>query len=342
MPDRTALDPLLAKLSYESIEMLRLFGEIGSFKEVSAQLGRDERTVSRQLIELDSAFWATQQVHILEREPQRKNYRLTPAGEVFVSQLEPITEVTRGAISAAASATRRVPVLCTSNCLSYFRELSSSLPASRSFDIIPLPRRTADIDLSFTMSREGTGTEVCLLSALMSSEQDPVVGVVSQWSDRIEVLPLEIDAPRLLTAEDLGFRRPISVREVSEAGVTFLTPPGGVAFEFLNRSFPDWEKLRPFQHIPVPDLDYGLKCLANHLVPRSAMVVHGLDDSVSELYKLDPAYFHEFASTGSHRLLAVTGVFHVRRDFKSGDEIEPDDVIWATAQGRWSEKEHIL
>ena len=342
MPDHAALDPVLAKLSYESIEMLRLFREIGSFKEVAIQFGRDERTVSRQLIELDSAFWATQQVHILEREPQRKNYRLTPAGEVFISQLEPITEVTRGAISAAASATRRVPVLCTSNCLSYFRELSSSLPVNRSFDIIPLPRRTADIDLSFTMSGSETGTEVCLLSALMSSAQNPAVGVVSQWSDRIEVLPLEIDAPRLLTSEDLGFRRPITVREVSDAGVTFLTPPGGVAFEFLNRSFPEWEKLRPFQHIPVPDLDYGLKCLANHLVPRSAMVVHGLDESVSSQYKLDPAFFHEFADTGSHRLLAVTGVFHVRRHFRAGEETDPYDVIWAAAEGQWSEKEHML
>ncbi len=342
MSDHAVLDPVLAKLSYESIEMLRLFREIGSFKEVAFQFGRDERTVSRQLIELDSAFWSTQQVHILEREPQRKNYRLTPAGEVFVSQLEPITEVTRGAISAAASATRRVPVLCTSNCLSYFRQLSSSLPASRSFDIIPLPRRTADIDLSFTMSGTEAGTEVCLLSALMSSAQNPAVGVVTQWSDRIEVLPLEVGAPRLLAAEDLGFRRSISVREVSEAGVTFLTPPGGVAFEFLNRSFPEWEKLRPFQHIPVPDLDYGLKCLANRLVPRSAMVVHGLDDSVPKLYKLDPAYFHEFAGIGSHHLLAVTGVFHVRRDFRSGEETDPYDVIWETVQEQWSEKEHIL
>jgi hypothetical protein len=342
MSDDPALDPVLAALSYESIEMLRLFRQEGSFREVSIRFGRDERTVSRQLTEIDNAFWATKQVHIIDRETHRKTYRLTPAGEIFVSRLEAIANATRDAVDVATSATRRVPVLCTSNCLSYFHTLSEALPSDRTFDIVPLPRRTADIDLSFKAAESEYGHRICLVSALMSSEQHPSVGSITQWTDRIEVLPLEFDAPRLLSSDDLGFRRPVTAREVAEAGVTFLTPPGGPAFEFLNRSYPEWEKLRPFQHIAVPDLDYGLKCLANRLVPRSAMVVHGLDETFPRRYNVDPVHFYDFASNGSHKLLAVTGIFHAREEHGVIDKNDPREIIWQTAVGLWSEKEHVL
>lgn len=103
------MDPVLAELSYESIEMLRIFRHSGSFREVALRFGRDERTVSLQLMDVDKAFWSAHQVHILEREARRRAYQLTPAGEIFVSLLEPIGAATRDAIDAAVSGTWQAP-----------------------------------------------------------------------------------------------------------------------------------------------------------------------------------------------------------------------------------------
>lgn len=339
MPD-SALDPVLTTLSYEVIEMLCVFRDTPSFKDVAAKFNRDERTVSRQLREVDEAFHKTQQVHILDREHGGKNYRLTPAGEDFVRSLMPIGAAMRDAIKAVTTATRRVPVLCTQNCLTRLSTLREALPPRSGFNIIPLPKRSADIDLIALAT--DPDIQVCLASALMSSEQDPEVGVIAQWSDQIEVLPLEISAPQLLAVDNLGLPEAITVRDVVEAGVTFLTPPGGVAWEFLNRNYADWYKLRPFQHSPVPDLDYGLKCLATRAVPRSAMVVHGFDlERRRRTEGLERAYTQDFAvSGGSHQLVAVTGVFRIRQETRSA--ANPYDVIWQTAQDLWSEKERIL
>jgi hypothetical protein len=89
------LDPILAALSYETIEWLRSFRDNRSFKEVAARFGRDERTIAQQLMRLDQASWVSQQAHILEREAGRGNYRLTQVGEALVERLERVSEPTR-------------------------------------------------------------------------------------------------------------------------------------------------------------------------------------------------------------------------------------------------------
>ena len=104
MTDPANADAVLGQLTFESIEMLCSFKQSGSFKEVARGFHRDERTVSRQLIDLDRAFWASHHVHILEREPQRRIYRLTQAGMNLVNSLTAISDMARNAISAAASA----------------------------------------------------------------------------------------------------------------------------------------------------------------------------------------------------------------------------------------------
>ncbi|MFY1688546.1 hypothetical protein [Plantactinospora sp. WMMB782] len=332
------LDPVLAKLSYELIEMLRSLRsddhQERSFKHVANVFGRDERTVSKVLREIDEAFWLTQHVRIIDRPPGHKNYRLTQAGEVFVDLLEPITEATLAAIRAAAAATKRLPILCTSNCLGYLHDLNDALPANRGFDVIPLPRRTAEIDLTALGQR--SGEHICLLSTLMSTEQEPRIGTVAQWNDRIEVIPLEIDVPRMLSVEDLGYRRPVTVKEVIDNGTTFLAPHGGPAFDFLNRCYPDWRKLRPFQYIEVPDLDYGLKCLSSRLVRQSAMIVHGLRAESQKLAWLNKSFHLYDFSAGSHNLLAVTGIFRARSESGPSGQDEPLDVVWKVAQDLWS------
>jgi hypothetical protein len=336
MPDST-LDPILATLTYEMIAMLSSFREERSFKELAARYGRDERTVSRQLLELDQAFWDTQRVHIIERELGRRTYRLTKAGEVFVNGLDPVPEMTRSAINAATALTRRIPILCTSNCLPRLRELSDALPSGRSFDIVPENRRTAEIDLTFDPDGPDRDIQLCLSSALMSSEQHPIVGRVTHWNDRVEVLPLRLDPLTLLSAEDLGFEGQVTVRQVVESGVTFLIPRGGVVWEFLNRGFTGWWKLRPFQDVSVGDLDGGLKCLASGLVPRSAMVVHGLNPDELTSYGFDRVYTYDFAGTGAH-LMAIIGVFRVWREREATELENPYDLIWKTAQSLWNEE----
>jgi hypothetical protein len=341
LPD-PVLDPILASLSYEIIAMLQAFRDEQSFKALAARFGRDERTVSRQFQDLDQAFWDTQQIHIVERELGSRTYRLTKAGEAFVDRLELVPQVTRAAIEAATAATRRVPVLCTANCLPLVRELNDALPTARSFDIVPRLRRSADIDLSFEERDSDQDIEVSFSSALMSSEQNAVVGKVMQWNHRVEVLPLQLDRIRLLTMEDLNVPGPVTVRGLVESGVTFLTPRGGVSWEFLNRCLPGWWKLRPFQHVPAVDLDRGLKCMASGLVPHAAMVVHGITQKDLEQYELAHVRLYDFAGNGSHHLLAGTGVFHARHETDVGQPSDPYDLIWTTAQRLWSEKERVL
>lgn len=110
MTDSNDQGSILRKLSFESIEMLRVFRERGSFREVAIEFDRDERTVSRQLVDLDKAIWSSHHVHILEREPQRRTYHLTPAGKIFVRRLELINDAIRDAIDKAASNSQQMPI----------------------------------------------------------------------------------------------------------------------------------------------------------------------------------------------------------------------------------------
>jgi hypothetical protein len=332
----SSLDPVLSVLSYEVIEMLHWFAKGNSFKEVGAQFGCDERTVSRQLLDLDEAFSKTKQAHLLERPTRGRGYQLSAVGRVFVDLLEPITQATRGAIDAAAASTRFVQVVCTSNCIDYFHQLTDVLPMNRTFDPVPVARRTAEVDLARPLE-----TRVCMSSVLMSRSQNPAVGTVRAWNHYIEMLPLSVDAIYLLSREDLGFRRPISVRQLFDGGVTFITPPGGVVWDFLNNGYPEWRRLRPFQHISATDLDFGLKCLtAINSIPRFAMVVHGLEREFLKRYSLEHARLVEFGNDGSDDMVAVTAVFYSRDD--SETDGSPYEVIWDAAKALWAEKERLI
>jgi hypothetical protein len=337
------LDPFFAELNYQLIEMLRSFSRGDSFKDIGVRFKCDERTVSRQLGALDEAFFTTQHEHILYRPSGKGSYQLTPAGKILVDLLEPIIEATHGAVEAAASSTKRVKVICTSNCLEFFRELSNALPADRSFDPIPEARRTAEINLGRSPEMDPTrsDTGVFLASVLMSRAQNAAVGTVCPCNDMIEVLPVKVEPLQLLSPDDLGLRSRITVRQVIEAGVTLVVPVGGVAWDFLNWSYPDWRRLRPFQHVAATDLDFGLKCLARKLIPRSAMVVHGLGQDMLERYSLGDARLLEFDTGGSHSMVAVTGVFHSRASESQYDD-DPYELIWETAQSIWEEKERVI
>lgn len=339
----TALDPVLAGLSYETIEMLRAFPHYGSFKELALQFHRDERTVSKTLLELDHAFHASKEVHILEREPGRKGYRLTPDGLVFVSLLEQVTSAARSAVDGVTS-TNRIRIPCTSNCLSYFHKLREALPPTRSFDLVPLPRRSAELDrgLAERSSADRGRYPIWLSSALMSADQRPAKGDVCSINEDIEVLPLELDRMKALANEDLGLSNSTSVRELIESGITLLVPSGGAAWQFLNRSYRDWYVLRPFQHIDVPHLDYGLKCLANRLVPRSAMVVHGVEVPIPGV-RLDTPRLYEFNEVGAHQYVAATGVFRDKSVLSEpSGTTEPFEIIWRTATEHLPEGERLF
>jgi hypothetical protein len=329
------LDPILAALTYENMEWLRSFRYERTFKDIAARFGRDERTISQQLKHLDQAFWDGKQVRILSREGRA--YRLTKAGEAFVNLLEEVAQRTRIAIDGAAAATRHVPVLCSSSCFGWLRELSDAL-RDASFGIVPVNRRSAEIDLSFSEASPDRDIGVGVFSALMSSAQKPVVGAVAQWNDRVEVLPLQMDGFQLLCTTDLGIRGPVTVRQVIGEGITFLMPRGGVVWEFFNREYPGWWRLRPLQHVPVVDRDAGLNCLASGLPGRYAMVVHGLSRTALEPYGLGHASVYDFADEGSTHLMAIIGVFHVQQH-EIGEQEDPYELIWKTAQSLWVGKE---
>jgi hypothetical protein len=332
------MDPILAALTSENTEWLRSFRYEGSFKDLSARFARDERTISQQLQRLDQAFWESRQVRILRREG--RTYHLTRAGEVFVDWLETVARDTRIAIDAAAAATRHVPVLCSSNCFLRLRELSDALRGA-SFDIVPANRRSAEIDLNFTEASPDRDIKISFCSALMSSEQQPVVGTVTQWSDRVEVLPLQIDNFQVISTVDLGIRGSVTVRKLVGEGVTFLMPRGGVVWEFLNREYPGWWRLRPFQHVPMVDLDAGLKCLGSGLPGRYAMVVHGLSRAALEPYGLSRTYMQDLSPESAAHLMAVIGIFHMRQHEENtvSEQRDPYELIWETAQSLWARGE---
>jgi DNA-binding transcriptional LysR family regulator len=332
------LDPIVAALTCENIEWLRSFRFEGSFKDVAARFGRDERTISQQLQRLDQAFWDGKQVRILARDG--RTYHLTKAGKAFVDLLEDVVQRTRIAIDGAAAATRHVPVLCSSNCFSRLRELSDALHGA-SFGIVPVNRRSAEIDMTFSDANPDRDIRVGLCSSLMSSAQHPAVGTVTQWSDSVEVLPLQIDGFRLLCTADLGIRGPVTARGVIADGITVLMPHGGVVWEFFNREYPGWWRLRPFQHVPVVDRDAGLNCLGSGLPGRYAMVVHGLDRAALVPYELGQASMYDFASDGPDQLMAVVGIFHTRQREQDEQE-DPYEQIWKAAQWLWTRKEPAL
>jgi hypothetical protein len=325
------LDPVLRTLDYQTIQMLLIFRDGHSFKTIADRLGHDERTVGRQFQEIDNAFMRSLRVHIIDREHGQRAYHLTSAGEELVSRLEPISKAMRAAVEATAAATRKIPVLCTSNFISRFKELIEALPADRTFDIVPESKRTAEVNLALPLE-----TQVCLLSALMSAENVPSPGHVFQWNQHMEVLPLEVAPPQLLSVDDLGFRRPVSVREIIESGVTFVTPPGGVVWDFLNWSSPGWQQLRPLQHQAVHDRDFGMQCLANDLIHRGAMIVHSVSKEVLARYGLENAHLYEFVSPGPRHLVAVSGVFHECSSSMSAAD-DPYHLIWETAKTIWAQ-----
>ena len=334
----STLDPILAGLSYEVIEWLQSFRAERSFKDVAARFGRDERTVSQTLQKLDQAFWDSRGVHILDRELGRKTYRLTKPGEAFADGLEPAQNGIRGAIDAAIAVAHSVRVLCSSNWFMRLGELSDAMPKG-SFGITPDNRRTAEIDLSFPETDPDRDIKIRCTSALMSSRQNLEVGVESRLSDRVEVLPLRIDPFQLLSVDDLALDEPVTVRGLVDAGITFIMPRGGVVWEFLDREFPGWWRLRPAQHVSVVDLDAGLKCMASSLGRRKAMVVHGLGAYDLESHGLKHAYMYDFAGADSDQLVAVIGVFHERQQNFSEQE-DKYNLVWKTALKLWAKKEN--
>jgi hypothetical protein len=334
---QSTLDPILASLSYEVIEMLRAFRESPTFKEIGQQFNHDERTVGGLFRKVDAAFHETTGFRLLERDAGSRGYHLTNVGEEFISRLPPAIAAIKAAVAGATAATHKIRVMCTSNCMPHLKKLNDYLPSDRSFEIVPFPRRTSEINTSDILG--GNGTQISLLSTLVPDTQGPRTGT-TLVDNTFEIIPLTIDPVRLLCAEDLNLRGPVTVRQVVEEGVTFLTPEGGPAWEFLNRNFPNWRTFRPFQHVNTHDLDFGLKCLAARMPPRSAMVVHGLNDEKLKPYELGTPQFLDFASDGKERLLAVTGVFRLRKTSDDESGTDPYDVIWDTAKSLWLTKEN--
>lgn len=323
-------DPVHSRITFEVIEMLRTFSEKGSFRDVARDFGCDERTIGRILNELSDAFVKTRQVPLLKRTNGRSRYELSDAGSMFVRYLAPVADAIRAAVDAVAEGSRWVPVPCTSNCLDDFNTLQRQIAAKAQFDIVQLPRRSADMGpILRSASLEHAHHAVSLFSALMPTEKRPQRGRVAQFSSRLKVLPLRVERFRLISVDDLGLGPLVSIEEVIEAGVALHVPSGGAAWDFLQATRPGWHTLRPYQHVDVPHLDYGVKCLASRTRPRAGMVVHS--DPLPELGFVPRSY--EFKESDAYH--AVTGVF---ADQHVEDE-DPGATIWQTACAIWLDPE---
>ncbi len=320
------LDPVLAFLSYETVEMLRRFRADPSFKHVAHAMGRDERTVARQLLDLNDVFMKNREAALLAREPGRKGYELTPTGVAFLEAFDPILDATLSAVDTATVASSQLAVQCTSNCLVFFKKLRDQVRLKARLKIVPQPRRTAELDLPAALTGDGALTPVSLFSACWPHAEAPEPIAVVEFIDGVEVLPLQLEPFRLISSEDLDLPETVVITEVIDKGVTLLLPPGGAAWRFVEASRAGWAKLRPSQHVPVPDLDFGLKCLKNHLIPNSAMVVHGSIPSEPGVV------LHEHALLGvnERERIAVTGVFH-RRQAGGGARAHEYATVWRTA-----------
>lgn len=345
-PGASAIGDALSSLSFETIEMLQTFRSEKSFLATAVALGRDERAVSRRLLELHETFEANFKVGLLERAVGRRGYSLTKAGESLAAGLEPVAERAWQAIESVQRASSVLGIPCSSTCLRHFEQLQPRL-ADAGLSAFTDPRRSADFPAPpewFERTLLEGGEYRLAMYSTVVRDHGYELGSVVDTAGGLKVLVLNIEEFHLLAPAFLELPKTVSFSRLLDDGVSLWIPPGGAVMEFTQRLETNWQRRRPTQFLRTPDLDFGLQCLRRSIEPRrAAMIVHG---KVGETNSAEPSpgpfgeealtysklNRHQVKSPGEGNLVALTGLFYNKGVDMSEGEAAIWDRAWTIAQ----------
>jgi hypothetical protein len=206
-------------------------------------------------------------------------YELTFQGEKLAAEYPAVTEWIATLIDEHRSIRHIYEVPCTSNALKDFATLRAALPANRDFDLRPRPIRTSELQIygEELASRERVNRRYAFAfgSILVDNEQIKELDKPLRIFDNADVIARRVEPLFLLGSDQIYVVEPVDIQTLLNNDVIILMPEGGVVWRFLQELAGDWQLRKPSQWIEIPHLEYGIKMLANRLVDRAAMVVHG-------------------------------------------------------------------
>ncbi len=243
-------------------------------------------------------------------------YELTPAGKAVAAYVAKLEATLRDMIDASGSPEVRVNIPCTNDCLEPFAQVRDAMSDEGDDDDL------ARMEVAF----------YAVASAAFSpfDERRVITPVLSFGSlyCRQERLDIPGDVDQLILDEqpivaisndpDEKWPEECTVQELLDETPKILMPAGGLVWSFVNDHADD--KLWPLingTHMPVHDLNFGLRALSVGAERRAVMLVHGIQDQLRKknerypvLENLQVIRLKESHLRGPH---AVTGLFYNRR-----------------------------
>ncbi|WP_299056444.1 hypothetical protein [uncultured Nocardioides sp.] len=331
------LDQVLRRCDYETLELLAAFSRTPTFSEASSTVTVTERTAKTKLLELSRVFETGRHTPLLKPLNGRR-WELTPAGQELARQAAELNAALRSAVESVEGG-HKVRVVTTSNCCRALVGLMSDLEDETDFTISPWLLRTMDVDFSHP---DFSDVEFGFFSQLMPADKATPTDKVIELPDQSQMIVIKREPIQLLAPANVPLpKRPVSVREILQNDLTMCVPSGGVAWDYMQKGWPGWERIRYRQHFHITDLDAGLEVLRTGLAGRrAAMIVHGLgriDETKSRLARLDDNYVLKDVGLvdNDRQFVAVTGIFRADRADRRPQRVAIAERIWEAAKCRW-------
>lgn len=326
------LDPLMAMIDYELLEMLISFNEHGTFAEVEKSMNITEKTVRSRLKELNRIITGQNKTAILHQANARR-WELTPAGVQFAENAKSITKSIRRAVESIEHG-HRITVVTTSACCDKLSTLMSWYQDHTSHPINIKPRLAQSSAIEPT--KLDADVDYALVATLVAiNPEDPVLPGTTVPLGAGEMLVLDVDDVQVLTRSRGNVRNAgaTNIQDLLAGNTTFCIPSAGVPWEYMQRLVPDWQVLKFQQYFPIDDLNQGLSVLASGIAgPRAVMLVHGIGELDPRLVRIPDPMLLPLESDGP-RLAAATGL--IRRPRRT--YTEASDTVWSDAHERWEQ-----
>lgn len=276
--DKSEVELLVSGLSLEQVKLYHLFHKTRSLKAVAAVVHLSPNTVRDRMNAASNLFLQVFGHELLLRSGGR--YELTNQGEKLASAYPGVTEWIAALIDEHRSIRHIYDVPCTSNALKDFATLRAALPANRDFDLRPKPVRTSELQIYgeelANRARVTRRYAFAFGSILVDHEQiKDGLDKPLRIFNNVDVIARRVEPLFLLGSDQIQVVEPVDVQTLLYNNVIILMPEGGVVWRFLQEIADGWQLRKPSQWIEIPHLEYGIKMLANRLVDRAAMVVHG-------------------------------------------------------------------
>lgn len=276
--NKSEVDLLVSGLSLEQIKLFHLFQKTHSLKAVAAKVHLSPNTVRDRMAAASKLFLQVFNHELFVTTGGR--YQLTAQGEKLAGEYPAVTEWIAGLIDEHRSVRRTYEVPCASNVLSDFATLRAALPTDREFDLVPKPVRTSELQIygEELASHERVGRRHPFAFGSILVDHEQINGPLDKplrIFDNADVVVRRVEPLFLFGSDQIHVVEPVDVLTLLNTDVTILMPAGGVVWRLLQELACDWQLRRPSQWIEIPYLEYGIKMLANRLVDRAAMVVHG-------------------------------------------------------------------